>query len=206
MTTTIIQMGRGSASDAGYGILFVSDYVYPITGRGVHNPEHPHRIQVWDNTIRPNTNPDEPTQSGGKRGPGRYISPDGKGTDNPISVLAAAEVKVWDRYGTSTGTPGSGQQFEPVMLRPGSFVVLAGPTGALSDPMQVTARSLADPELVPLGPAPAGAGDAIRELDPPDRAFHVGAKIAAVRSLLTASTNGDEMTYEQVKLAAVESR
>lgn len=132
-----------------YGIRFKSVHVYRMTGPGLHNRSFPHRIAEWDNTMRLNTNPDEWSEYSGKTGPGTFVDPSGKGTDEPTSWLTSSESVAITNNGTNTGTVASGQVYADVTLKIGDQVVLAYPDGTTSAPMVLTARSLADPVLIP---------------------------------------------------------
>lgn len=133
-----------------YGITHRSAHVYEMTGAGLHNRSHPHRVTVWNNTRRPNTRPDEWNEHSGKPGPGAYLDPRGKGTDEAVTVTTKAESIAITANGTNTGTVASGQVYAPEKLAIGAFALLRYPDGSLSDPFRVTARPLADPVLIPV--------------------------------------------------------
>jgi hypothetical protein len=133
-----IQMVTASERQQSYGIRFVSPLLYDVAGPGLHNPSLGHLVQVWDNTGRENTTPDTWNQFVGKPGPGRYLSPDGKGTDEARTVLLSAQPDMITSPPTLTAY-GDG------VLRVGDDVRLVI-DGAASD-YRITARSLADPEL-----------------------------------------------------------
>lgn len=145
MTVIIELLESDTYNGEHYGITHRSRYVYHVTGPKLHNPSAPHRLKVWDNTRRQNNAPDEYAPNRGKPGPGAYLNPDGKGTDEAASFLLSAEATVI----TNTGTVASGQVYAPETLKVGGFVVLRYPGGRLSDPYRVTPRFLADPELTP---------------------------------------------------------
>lgn len=148
MSTLIVDLVEASEYDQKlYGITHRSRHVYRV-GPHMHNALYPHRVQVWDNTRRPNTDP-ERFVSGRKVGPGAYVAPDGSGTDCEVSIVASAEPISIDRYGTGTGTEASGQVWADGGLGRGNFVVLRYPSGELSDPLvlRVCARDI---ELVPV--------------------------------------------------------
>lgn len=127
-----------------YGITHVSATVHDVTGPGVHNRHHPHKVQVWDNATRPRDETSESMkyhpQQHLRHLPGKYIDPNGRPTDDMVTFLLSAESVVISnpptivRYGTA--------------LAIGDEVRLRFPDGILSVPMTVTARSLRDPELV----------------------------------------------------------
>jgi hypothetical protein len=137
----VITIELQPARDNTYGIMFQSAHVYRMAGPGLHNRAFPHRIVVWDNTVRPNT--------GGRTGPGTYVDPNGKGTDAPTSWLTSSESVTITNGGTNTGTVASGQVYADDTLRVGGRVQLAYPDGTTSAPMVLTARPLADPALIP---------------------------------------------------------
>jgi hypothetical protein len=149
-----IEMAVASRYDQNsYGILFISRYVYRITGRGVHNRSHPHRIKVWDNTGRPNADPGRISEFLGRAiGPGRYIGPDGRGTDDEASATTSAESVAITNSGTNTGTVASGQVYADDSLAIGDKVMLVLPGGRMpvSALLTVTASPLSDPILVPV--------------------------------------------------------
>ena len=138
MTTIIDMVEADSYRREGYGITHTSRYIYRVEGaRGdVHNPVFPHRVKVWDNTVRPD-------------GSGKYIDPNGKSTDSPVSVLTSAGPLAITSSGTNTGTAASGRVYADVPLTIGETVRLRWPDGSLSDPYVVTPVPLDDPALVP---------------------------------------------------------
>lgn len=150
MTTHVIRMVAASENRRSYGITHRSANVYQMTGRGLHNRHAPHRVQVWDNTGRPNTEPDRWNDHSGKPGPGQYLDPFGKGTDSPVTVTTSAEATAITSNGTNTGTVASGQVYASDALTVGDYAVLLYPDGSTSDPYQITAQFLADPRLVPV--------------------------------------------------------
>ncbi len=151
MTTALISLAPGSDYDRErYGITHHSTHVFRVTGKGVHNRSHPHRVQVWDNTLRPNTDPDRLTEFTGRVGPGAYLDPQGKGTDSPITVTTSAEAVAVTNDGRTTGTEASGQVWAPETVAIGDFVALVYPDGTMSDPYRLTARPLGDSGLTPV--------------------------------------------------------
>ncbi|GIE98951.1 hypothetical protein [Paractinoplanes rishiriensis] len=151
MSTVLIGMLPGSDYDrTTYGITHRSAHVFRVTGTGVHNRCYPHRVQVWDNTGRPNTDPGRFTEFTGRVGPGAYIDPCGKGTDTPVTVTTSAEAVAVTNNGTNTGTEASGQVYAPETIAMGDVVILVYPGGLLSEPYVLTARPLGDPRLTPL--------------------------------------------------------
>lgn len=149
--TKIVELNEASAYDRKhYGITYRGAFIYHVTGKGLHNPTSPHRVTVWDNTVRPNTDPDAYSQYSGKAGPGAYLDPSRKGTDEPVSVYLGAESTIITANGTNTGTKASGQVYADETLEVGGFVLLRYPDGTLSNPFRVTARPVSDPVLIPV--------------------------------------------------------
>lgn len=149
-------------ADAGpntYGITHKSVFVYRMTGPGLHNRYKPHRIRVWDNTNRPNNRPDTYNSMTGKPGPGAYLDPSGKGTENPISYLTAAEPTAMTNTGTNTGTVASGQVYANITLAVGDVVSLLLPDYTLLGPFTITAGPLSDPVLMPVPAVTAAAAE-----------------------------------------------
>jgi hypothetical protein len=64
---------------ASYGIVLVSVTEHDFTGGGIHNRYHPHVLQVWDNSRRPNTE--------AQGGVGCYLDPQNLPTDERYSFL-----------------------------------------------------------------------------------------------------------------------
>lgn len=148
---TTIEMCPGDKTDGTYGICFRSVFVYRINGKGIHNPTFPHRINVWNNTSRLNSDPDRFSPAIGRKvGPGRYISPHGHGTDDMMTVTTSAESTAITNNGTNTGTVASGQVYADRALTIGERIVLLLPGGSNSGPFVITARPCADPVLVPV--------------------------------------------------------
>jgi len=122
-----IDLRPATANEATYGITHKSTTVHKVTGK--RDGSYPHRVVVWDNTGRPNTEPDRWNEYSGKPGPGQFLDPRRKGTDEPTSILLTAEAVVIDAYGTGTGTPGSGQVYG-APLAVGQTVTLRYPDGS----------------------------------------------------------------------------
>lgn len=136
-----------------YGVTHRSTFVYRVWGSAagsVHNRRSPHRVSVWDNTRRPNTAPDEWNEFTGRPGPGRWLDPSRRGTDDAVTVLLSAEPVSIDSYDTGTGTPGSGQVYGDVELKIGDRVTLVYPDGGPIENYTVTSRVGSDPVLVPV--------------------------------------------------------
>src|SRR4029453_18126925 len=95
MTTTheILVIPVDPQRAASYGITHASEYVYRTTGHG-----YPTRVQVWDNTRRPNPRDGQTVRYGqyGKLdgGNGRFLDPHHDATDMPVSVLLSPEASV----------------------------------------------------------------------------------------------------------------
>ncbi len=131
-----------------YNLIYKSEYVYRVRG-ATHNPSSPHRIQVWDNTDRKNTQPGEwNAHTGRKNGTGAYIDPRGYDTDHETSVLMSAESSVITNTGTNTGTRASGQVYAEGSLSIGDRVQLVLPDGSESVVYVLTAVPMRDPILV----------------------------------------------------------
>lgn len=162
MTTHILPMLPASDYDQrSYGILLRSALVYQVRNapgerrpaHRVHNPGYPHRIVVWDNTIRPNTDPDSYSEhTGHKIGRGRFVDPHRRGTDEEISVLLSSEeISISpNRSRPATGDVRSGQQYaQEDILTIGDTVQLQM-ADSLSEEYQIQTRPLANPVLVPV--------------------------------------------------------
>lgn len=144
-----IDLVDGDRNAQSYGIRFRSKFVYRFTGTGLHNPSSPHRVNVWDNTGRPNTDPDRFKPALGRKvGPGAYIDPRGHGTDHATSILTNAESTIMTDNGTNTGTEASGQVYADVTIRTGESVMLRAPDGNVTGPYRLTTRFLSDPVLI----------------------------------------------------------
>jgi hypothetical protein len=48
-TTRVDLLPAGDYRRDQYGVLLVSHTEHDVKGRGVHNPHHPHQIEVWEN-------------------------------------------------------------------------------------------------------------------------------------------------------------
>lgn len=122
-----------------YGILFESAFVYE-TNRS-HSPT---RLQVWDNTRRPNPDPGGPIQWGEcgplpTGGDGKWIDPNNRATDTERSYLIKTEATTIDAYGTGTGSVASGQVYstDPRRICDGDRVLLRFADGAELDMIAV---------------------------------------------------------------------
>ncbi|MDG4783275.1 hypothetical protein O7614_26805 [Micromonospora sp. WMMD961] len=148
----IIDVIEASADKRTYGITHRGVFVHEVSGKGLHNRQYPHRVQVWDNTGRPNPRNGEPVRYGqyGRidGGDGKYLDPNHNATDEPVTVLLSAESIAITNNGTNTGTWDGGQPFGAA-LKVGEAVRLRYMDGTLSDPYVVTTRPLADPVLIP---------------------------------------------------------
>lgn len=150
----IIVMEMRAATEyerASYGITFKSAHIYQAVGAGLHNPNRPHRVTVWDNTDRLNDKAGTFHPYLGRMvGDGKFIGPDGADTDSETSVTTSAEPTAITNNGTNTGTVASGQIWGYTDMRIGDYVVMRFPDGAYSDPFVVTKRNLSDPVLLPV--------------------------------------------------------
>lgn len=127
---TVVEMVQASEYHRKeYGIMYESARVFRVNGKGLYNPGHPHRITVWDNTVRPNGN-----------GEGRYIAPDGKGTDDLVTITVDAQAMA----------SGDSINYSAVVLTLGQALRLFGPGDEISSHYEIRARKMADPILVPI--------------------------------------------------------
>ncbi len=76
---TEITMRDADENGRSYGIVRESVTVHRFHGRGIHNRNFSHRLQVWDN---------RPAEGGG------YLDPRGRATDSPRSLLWSAQAMV----------------------------------------------------------------------------------------------------------------
>lgn len=144
--TTVIELRQADARRAAdYGVIFESGTVHKVTGKNVHNPSFPHRVQVWDNTRRPNLYPDRWNQYSGCPGAGRYVDPNGKGTDFELTILLAAECMVIASEGCDPGVKTYGRT-----LALGERIQLQFPNGVLSGEFELKTRRAHDPHLEPV--------------------------------------------------------
>src|SRR5688500_3262717 len=111
-----------------YGLIFKSATLHSVTGKGVHNREFDHCVDVWDNTKR-------------DRGDGTMSDPDGKVTTSALSFRLSAHPRV---IGGSRDTRAQGEE-----LAIGDTVILEFPDGMTTKPLVITARPLHDPALIP---------------------------------------------------------
>lgn len=148
---TKIQLRPAMQSETTYGILYRSEFMYRVAGKGLHNPSSPHRITVWCNTGRPNPHPGEIryTDFGAIGGDGAYLNPNNVATDDEITVLTGAESTVITNNGTNTGTVAAGQVYAQDVLHVGNTVTLVTPGGD-SKEYVLTAIPLRDPVLIPV--------------------------------------------------------
>ena len=140
--TTTIALSPSTANEASYGILYRSA-PYSLEGPRLRNPGHPHMVTVWAN--KPNNNPDArvgypDSSETSRRGEGRFVGPNGHGTDDEFTVtLDAGAVIIDGKPHPRAGTLTVGETVELTVDGKrwlGEFVV--------------TARPLADPVLVAL--------------------------------------------------------
>lgn len=111
-----------------YGILYTGRNVYQTS-----KSNGPTRLQVWDNTNRVNKRNGEPVRFGDcgpvDGGDGKYLDPNNRATDEPVSFLLTPESSVITNNGTNTGTAASGQVYAEDILRDGDSATLSYPTG-----------------------------------------------------------------------------
>lgn len=150
---TTIQLRIAERHEVRHGIVYVSTTLHEVTGRGVHSRHYNHSVTVWDNTNRLNTDPDQ-YRAHGKAGPGTYVDPSGKGTDSAMTALLLAKPTAISAHAHLV-TPMGG------LLTIGEQVTLVFPSGARQD-FVVTARSLSDPELVPVEVEPVSVVSKVR--------------------------------------------
>ena len=152
MTTTIIDLQEADADRRdSYGITHEGVVRHTVTGQGLHARGYPHRVQVWDNTGRPNPHPGETrrTQYGWYGGDGRYLDPHNQGTDATTTVYLASESIALLAHYTAEDIAHA-REGEPLAV--GQRVRLRYPAGRLSGEYTIAARPLADPELEPAPP------------------------------------------------------
>jgi hypothetical protein len=137
--TTTIELSPATANESSYGIRYVSA-PYSLEGARVRNPGHPHTVRVWAN--KPNDNPEArvgyPDSSEfSLRGEGRYVGPDGHGTDDAFTItLDAGAVIIDGNPHPRAGTLTLGDTVELTL------------DGAPFGKFIITRRPLADPVLV----------------------------------------------------------
>jgi hypothetical protein len=144
-----IEMSYADSNAQSYGIMFESKYVHTV--KGSRNREYPHRIKIWANMFRKNPHPGEIryTDFGSIGGEGKYLDPQNRGTDEPVSVLMSAEAIVITNSGSNTGTIASGQVYGEDLAM-GDTVTLKLPNGTIHGPYVIEARPLHDPHLTPV--------------------------------------------------------
>lgn len=95
------------------------------------------RINVWDNTGRPNRRNGEPIRWGQcgplDGGDGLYLDPHNEATDAETSILITPEATVISAHGDGTGTEASGQVYaeQAGPLRSGDILRLTFPDGSV---------------------------------------------------------------------------
>jgi hypothetical protein len=112
-----------------YGLIFKGATLHKVTGKGVHNREFEHRVDVWDNTKR-------------DRGDGTMTDPHGKVTTSALTFILAATA-------TAITYGGSDMRARGEELAIGETVILEFPDGKVTKPLVITARPLHDPSLIP---------------------------------------------------------
>lgn len=131
MNTTINLQPASPYRGETYGVLLESETQHDVTGPGVHNRHHPHRLDVWEHRRRYNDG-DEVL----------WVDPHGNPTKARYSYLLSARPVVIAARPVDR-TP------EGPALAIGDVVTLAIHGYELGQ-FRVTARPLADPVLVPL--------------------------------------------------------
>jgi hypothetical protein len=149
-TVTVIEMSVASDyQQTTYGILFESTFVHEIP-EDRNNRSYPHRFKVWSNVNRPNKWPEgEWTDFGFRGGPGAYVDPNNKGTDEAMSVTISTEAMCISAHGDSTGTKASGQVWGDV-VHAGDVVTLRTPDGDNIGPYTVTFHRFNGLSLTPV--------------------------------------------------------
>lgn len=120
MTTQITLRPASEDRRRSYGVLFESETVHTVSGRGVHNPSYPYRVQVWIN---------QPDSDVG------FISPDGGATTEALTFLLSTEPIV------IATTPTARKRGEALAVGQTVQIERFGE-------FKITARDLRDPELV----------------------------------------------------------
>lgn len=111
-----------------YGVLLESELQYDVAGPGLHNPHHPHTIQLWECRERD----------------GQLVDPNGRPTTEAHVVLMSAQAVV------ITAHPMRGRSRADVVLHIGDTVRLAVNGYPLGE-YRIEAGRLSDPRLVKLG-------------------------------------------------------
>lgn len=147
---TVIQLtDAGNYNRTNYGILFESTFVHEIP-EDKHNRSYPHRFKVWSNLNRPNQWPEgQWTDFGFRGGPGKYVDPNNKGTDEPSSFTISTEAMCISAHGDSTGTKASGQVWGDV-VHVDDTVTLRTPAGHEYGPFTVTFHRFNGLSLTPI--------------------------------------------------------
>lgn len=133
--TTGIHIELGPSTDyrrAAYGIVLESVTVHTISGPGVHNRHHAHKIEVWEN---------RPSKVAGAD-PDQLVDPHGQPTEAPYTVITAAQASVISAHPIARDPYGAA-------LAIGDVVVLTL-HGYRIGIYTITAGRLADPHLVPV--------------------------------------------------------
>lgn len=127
--------------DEHYGVTLQSATQHRVTGRGVHNPEFNHRIDVWDNSRRLLADVEVPRLSKPASEGDLYVDPYGFPTAERYSLLVTAQASCIVAEPAMRDTTPQGQ---PLAL--GDVVELAI-SGYVMGEFVVTARPLHDPHL-----------------------------------------------------------
>lgn len=182
MTEHRIELVEAGEQHRRYGVsvTHMSTRVYPVAGS-----VNPTRVEVWDNTGRPNPHPSEVkwNEYGPVGGEGRYLDPHNVGTDEAVSVLLSPEASVVSAHGDGTGTETSGQVWadDASPIGDGDTLVLSWPDGSVSAWMVALDRN--------------GHGHAVREDS--DRARNLTAR-------LMPAIVGDDMWLPCIENAGVQ--
>jgi hypothetical protein len=116
-----------------YNKTFRSLFVYSFA-----QSSSPTRIDVWCNTERINARNGQPVRWGNfgpiDGGNGRYLDPHNEPTDDETTILVNPESTIISAHGDSTGSPASGQVYDPHQadrIRHGDTLRLLFPDGSV---------------------------------------------------------------------------
>lgn len=138
MTVTINLRPTATYRRDNYGVLLESETVHDMTGSGLHNRHHPHRIEVWEN---------RPSKVHGAD-PDVLVTPHGDPTEERYTILTSAQAVV-------ISDPPQQRDVEGPVLAVGSRVALAV-NGFEIGEYVIHPAPLRDPVLLPLAEAAAG--------------------------------------------------
>lgn len=131
MTHFTIPMSSVDANRMGYGIRAKSRFVYDTT-----KSHYPTRVELWDNTGRPN----DGTRKGYITGTGRWVDPQNHATDDMLTILISTEsIGISSTPSLTTGHEGSGQVYAKQLakMRDGDTATLVYDANGFGD-VQVT--------------------------------------------------------------------